>query len=260
MDSKKEKTNITGVAKSWFGKLKSTLQKSGKPKTLRDLEVKAAENPKDLRIKLQLGREYFKKQDVLNGIALYREVGEKYIEDNFSLKAIAVYKEILKYSPRSVEFNEKLGDLFLKMHMHHDAGQQYQIAAHYYQSHQDLDEAIRLTQKLLTARPKEVTPRMHLAELYFLKGDEESSLKEYERLAFNLRKEKKDWTSLAEVYEKILYRRPAERSLLKELCVFYLKLNKPAKALLKIEKYNLTKDEAFKPIYKKALEMKEKSS
>jgi len=62
---------------------------------------------------------------------------------------------------------------------------------------------------------------------------------------------------LAEVYEKILLKRPKEMQLLRELCIFYLKLKNPQKAIRKIERYKLEKDQQFKPIYEKALQLKD---
>ena len=58
-------------------------------------------------------------------------------------------------------------------------------------------------------------------------------------MARDLRKEMKDINALADVYEKILLRKPKELGLLRELCVFYLKLKNPLKAIRKIEKYKL---------------------
>jgi predicted Zn-dependent protease len=246
------------MAKGKLGDIfKGIFQSKGASGDLKALMAQAAAEPEDLRIKLQIGRIYFKQRDVEKGIAQYREVAEKYEQDEFVLKAIAIYKEILKFSPGSVEFNEKLGDLFFKVGVPADAAQQYQIVIHYYLSHRQPQEALRVCKKLVDAQPQDMAPRMKLAELYFNQGMEEESLAEYENIARHLRKEMKQLDMLADVYEKILLKRPKEMNLLRELCLFYLKLKNPQKAIRKIERYKLEKDEQFKPIYQKALQLKE---
>lgn len=236
---------------------KGLFKKTGPDSQMKDLMAQSAADPGDLRLKLQIGKLFFKKKDVTNGIATYREVAEKYVQDEFVLKAIAIYKEILKYSPGSVEFNEKLGDLFHKMDLSGDSAQQYQIVIHHHLTHQKPDDALRVCQKLVEADPSQVQHRLRLAEIYFNQGMEEESLKEYENIARKLRKEMKELDVLAEVYEKILLKRPKEMGILKELCIFYLKLKNPQKAIRKIERYQLEKDEQFRPIFKKAQELKD---
>jgi tetratricopeptide (TPR) repeat protein len=235
--------------------LKGLFQKSGPGASLKELMAKSAEDPTDLRLKLQIGKLFFREKNVKNGIEIYREVAEKYTEDNFVLKAIAIYKEILKYSPGSVEFNERLGDLFRNIGLTGDAVQQYQIVIHHHLSHHKPAEALRVGHKLVETEPKQIQHRLRLAELYFNQGMEDESLHEYERVAKKLRKELKQIDVLAEVYEKILLKRPKELGLLKELCIFYLKLENPQKAIRKIERYKLEQDGQFRPIYERALEM-----
>src|SRR5262249_42131909 len=150
----------------------------------------------------------FKKKDLRNGIAVLRDVAEHYSESGFLLKAIAIYKNILKFSPGSVEFNEKLGELYHKMGMRGDAAQQFQIVVHYYLTHHKGEEAIRAAQKLVAAEPNEFRHRLRLAEIFFNQGMQEESLKEYEKLARDLRKEMKHLDILVEVYEKILLKKP----------------------------------------------------
>lgn len=236
---------------------KGLFKKTGPEGELKEFLAMSAKDPTDMRLKIKVGELYFKKKDIRNGIAWFREVAEHYSESGFLLKAIAIYKNILKFSPGSVEFNEKLGELYAKMGMRGDASQQYQIVVHYYLTHQKGADAIRACQKLVEVEPGEPRHRLRLAEIYFNQSMQDESLKEYEKLARELRKELKHLDILVEVYEKILLKKPKEMGLLKELCVFYLKLKNPQKAMRKIEKYKLEQDEHFKPIYAKALQLKE---
>jgi tetratricopeptide (TPR) repeat protein len=236
---------------------KGLFKKAGPEGELKEFLAMSAKDPTDMRLKLKVGELYFKKKHIRNGIAWFREVAEHYTETGFLLKAIAIYKNILKFSPGSVEFNEKLGELYAKMGMRGDASQQYQIVVHYYLTHGKGADAVRACQKLVEAEPNEPRHRLRLAEIYFNQGMQDESLREYEKLARDLRKEMKHLDILVEVYEKILLKKPKEMGLLKELCIFYLKLKNPQKTMRKIEKYKLENDEQFKPIYAKALQLKE---
>ncbi|HCU24880.1 MAG TPA: hypothetical protein DF383_07675 [Deltaproteobacteria bacterium] len=235
---------------------KSLFKKAGPGQDLKEFLALSAKNPDDMRLKIKVGELYFKKKDMKNGIIWLREVAERYTESGFLLKAIAIYKNILKFSPGSVEFNERLGELYHKMGMHADASQQYRIVIHYYLTRGQGMEAVRVSQKLIETEPEAARHRLNLAEIYDNQGLQEEALREYEKLARELRQEMKQLDVLAEVYEKILLKRPKELGLLKELCVFYLKLKNPRKALRKLEKYKLEQDPQFKPIYDKAQQMK----
>lgn len=216
----------------------------------------SAQEPNDLRLKLKIGELYARKKDLSSAIPIFAEVAKAYEQEDFQLKAIAIYKNILKVSPGSVEFNEKLGDLYQKMGMNDDAAQQYQIVMQFYRNRRNFDDALQAGRKLIEAQPDQVQNRLRIAELYFNLGKQEESMSEYEKIARDLRKEMKHVDVLAEVYEKILLKKPEETGLLLDLCVFYLKLGKPQKAIAKIEKAHLEQDEKFKAVYEKALEMK----
>ncbi|MCP5468299.1 MAG: tetratricopeptide repeat protein [Deltaproteobacteria bacterium] len=251
--------NINDVIKS----VKDIFKKAGPNRDIRELMVRSAENPKDMRLKLEIGKLYFKKKDLRNAIAHYREVAENYIEDEFFLKAIAVYKEILKYSPSSVEFNEKLGDLFTKLEMGSDAAQQYQIALYYYRSHKQTEDALRIAKKLCEAEPDRHAHRVRLAELMMNSGDEEAAIQEFEKLAEKLSGKKDQLKSYAEVLEKLLVKKKQTKEqnheILQKLCRVYLELNDPDRVLTRLERLKINREAPFDALYQEAKELKSKN-
>ena len=146
-------------------KLKNLFAKSRGEGELVQLMKMSEEDPTDMRIKLKIGEIYFKKKQVDQGIAIFKEVGEHYIKEGFSLKAVAIYKNILKFSPGSVQFNEKLAELFTKLSMPEDAMTQYRIVINYYQTHQMKDDAVRVSRALVQLNPENIENRLKLAEL-----------------------------------------------------------------------------------------------
>jgi len=219
------------------------------------LEIQA--HPQDLRLKIKLAELYFKKREVSQGIALFREVAEVYLQEDFLLKAIAVYKNIIRMAPGTVEFNEKLADLYSKLGMLKDAINQYLIVIHYYQNHHDTEKMIDAAEKMVAVDPKEISSRLRLAEIYYNNGMQNKALAEYEKISQEL-KEKEGGGQiglLLEVLEKVYLRRPTDQNLLKEICILYLKKHEPNIVIKKIEKSKLEQTPEFDQIYQKAQEM-----
>jgi len=238
-------------------KLKNLFAKGRGVGELVQLMKMSEEDPTDMRIKLKIGEIYFKKKQVDQGIAIFKEVGEHYIKEGFSLKAVAIYKNILKFSPGSVQFNENLAELFTKLSMPEDAMTQYRIVINYYQTHQMKDDAVRVSRALVQLNPENIDNRLKLAELLNIYGKSEEAFAEYQLLAKDLRKDMKRLDLLVDIYEKIILKKPDEKGLLRELCIFYLKLRDPKKVLRKIERMKLKDDPEFAPIYEKALSLEQ---
>ncbi len=238
--------------KHYFEQAKAKLKELKQGSELTKYLKMAEQDPSDMRVKLKIGEMYFKQKQIDAGIKIFCEVADRYTQDGFLLKAIAVYKNILKYAPGSVQFNEKLAELFWKLSMPDDALTQFKIVINYYQTHQRKDDAIRVSLDLVKLDPNNVENRMRLAEVYSMYGKSSEALEEYQQVANQLRKEMKDLNLLIEVYEKILLKKPDEKNLLKDLCVFYLKVREPKKVLRRLEKMKLTEDPQFKSLYEKA--------
>lgn len=241
-------------------KIKNLIKKTGPQGELRELIVESTKNPADMRLRLQIGKLYFKRKDMRNGIAYYRDVAERYVEDEFYLKAIHVYKEILRYTPSMVEFNEKLGDLFLKLKLQQDATQQYQIAFYYFRNHKQLEDAERIATKMIQAEPEHASHRIKLAEILVSQGREEEAYLEYEKLAEELRKNPEELKQLTEIYEKLIAKNPQDQSKLLELCQLYLDAQLYEKLLKKLDQLKLSKEKPFLEFYQKAQQLLQKPS
>jgi tetratricopeptide (TPR) repeat protein len=192
------------------------------------------EDSLDMRVQLKIADLYMKKKDLPHATQNYQAVAEFYTKEKFHLKAIAVYKTILKLNPTDTVMNEKLGDLFRQVGLIEDAVNQYYIVAGYYDSKGMLSEATEIRRKIIEIDPANTTGRIRLAELLQSSGQTDESLHEYEEAAKILRN-KNDRSGLIEVYEKILYYRPDNAEMLKELCEIYFERREYKKALARIE-------------------------
>ena len=209
--------------------------KAGKlDKAIKEFEKLLANDPNDMRAKLKIGDIYAKKKDIQTAIKIYREVASDYSRDNFHLKAIAVYKNILKLAPTMIEINERLGDLYQKIGLDHDAINQYYIVASYDDSKGLLKEAMEIRKKILQIDPSNTTGRIRLAEMMQVEGKVDEALKEYEKAADILTK-KGDREGLIEVYEKMLYFKPENKGMLTKLCKIYFEKREFKKALRRMD-------------------------
>jgi len=245
----KKPSNILDQFKGLFKKEKSD-------KELKDLLIQVAAHPEDLRLKIRLGEIYFRNRDLQNGVAVFREIADAYLREGFVLKAVAIYKNIIRMAPGSVEFNEKLADLYQQLGMGKDAINQYLITINFYQNHGQKEKVLEAARKMVAVDPRDAGNRMRLAEIYYNQNLQDEALREYELIGAELKEQGGDQLGLLiDVLEKIFFRRPKDLNLLKEICILYLRHREPEGAVKKIEKHKLTEEGDFKKIYEKAKEM-----
>jgi tetratricopeptide (TPR) repeat protein len=96
-------------------------------------------------------------------------VGDAYAAQGFTVKGIAMYKKIAKLQP-SVDGTLKLAELYTQQGLFNDARAQYLQVAEDFMKNGDLDQAIRLFQKVLEMDPENVPMRIKLAEVYIRRG------------------------------------------------------------------------------------------
>jgi len=244
--------------KNLLDQVKGLFQKNKFDKELKEVLAATQANPQDLRLKIRLGELYFRMKDIAKGIEVFSEVAEAYTQEGFYLKAVAIYKNMIRMSPGTVLFNEKLAELYRQLGLLKDAINQHLIVIHYYQNHGEKEKILETAQKMVEVDPQDVTNRMRLAEIYFNHGLQKEALREYELIGGQLKEEGgKQLGLLIEVLEKISFRRPQDKNLLRELCILYLKNHDPESSLKKIEKNKLEKEGDFEKIYEKAREMME---
>ncbi len=133
-----------------------------------------------------------------------------------------------------IAVNEQLGDLYREIGMTKDALSQYFIVSDHYEQLREYEKVLEIRRKVVEADPSATTSRIRLAEVYQKEGKGDEALREYERVAKEL-KERKDREGLIEVYERILFQRPDQPKMLAELARTYLERGDTQKALQRIE-------------------------
>ncbi len=141
---------------------------------------------KDLTVANTIGDLYSRLGDTANAIECFKMVGDAYAAQGFTVKGIAMYKKIAKLQP-SVDGTLKLAELYTQQGLFNDARAQYLQVAEDFMKNGDLDQAIRLFQKVLEMDPENVPMRIKLAEVYIRRGKKKEAWEIFSAAAEALR-------------------------------------------------------------------------
>ena len=192
------------------------------------------EDPKDVRVWLKIGDLYAKKGAKAEATETYLKVAKFYSEQGFYLKAVAVYKQILKLDPRLVEVNLKLAELYRQLGLLSDAMQHFEMVAAFFHREGKTKEALATIRQLVDLDPENVATRIKLAELYSKEGMVDEAVKEFGRACDYLRKHSRQ-DDFIKVAERLLWHKPENLELNRELATLYLRRGDSRRALQKLQ-------------------------
>ncbi|MBA3539667.1 MAG: tetratricopeptide repeat protein [Deltaproteobacteria bacterium] len=192
------------------------------------------EDPKDVRVWLKIGDLYAKKGSKQEAIETYLKVARFYHDQGFFLKAVAVYKQILKLDPRLVEVILKLAELYRQLGLMSDAMQHFESVAAHFHREGNTKEALATVKKLVDLDPENIATRIKLAELYSKEGLVEDAANEFSNACEQLRRQARQ-DDFLKVAERLLWHKPDNNSLNRELAGLYLRRNDPRRALQKLQ-------------------------
>jgi tetratricopeptide (TPR) repeat protein len=237
------KERFEALRKKWF--------QSPSEKLLQDLLKLELDDPNDLRYKQRLAEAYYRLDRIDEAVSKYAEIAAAHEKQDFNLKAIKVYKSILKIKPQLIDINLRLAQLFAKVGLMGESANQFRIAVNHFAIRGDGEKTVALSQQLVKIDPSN-TNRHKLAEIYQSAGMVEKALEQYEILSKEYRAAK-NYDRLLQVYEMILPHKPGNKAILKDVCILYLRQQRPEKALSAMDRYKASDtDETFKSLYEKA--------
>ncbi|MFZ1159347.1 MAG: tetratricopeptide repeat protein, partial [Candidatus Sulfotelmatobacter sp.] len=126
-------------------------------------------DPKDLTVANTVGDLYSRIGESDKATECFKTVGDAYASQGFTVKAIAMYKKISKLKP-SLESVLKLAELYTQQGLFNDARAQYLQVAEEFLKSGELENAVRIFQKILEMDPENTTMRLKLAEVYVRLG------------------------------------------------------------------------------------------
>jgi len=159
-------------------------------------------DPKDLTVTNTIGDLYSRLGEADKATDCFKTVGDAYANQGFTVKAIAMYKKISKLKP-SLESVLKLAELYTQQGLFNDARAQYLQVAEEFLKSGELDNAVRIFQKILEMDPENTSMRVRLAEVYVRLGKKEEAWKIFSAAAETLRS-KGSLSGAEEVLQRML--------------------------------------------------------
>jgi tetratricopeptide (TPR) repeat protein len=141
---------------------------------------------KDLTVTNTVGDLYSRLGETTKATECFKTVGDAYASQGFTVKAIAMYKKICKLSP-SLESLLKLAELYTQQGLFNDARAQYLQVAEEFLKSGELENAVRIFQKILEMDPENSTMRIKLAEVYVRLGKKNEAWQIFSAAAESLR-------------------------------------------------------------------------
>jgi pilus assembly protein FimV len=157
---------------------------------------------KDLTVTNTVGDLYSRLGETDKATVCFKTVGDAYASQGFTVKAIAMYKKICKLQP-SLESLLKLAELYSQQGLFNDARAQYLQVAEEFLKAGELDNGVRIFQKILEMDPENSTMRVRLAEVYIRLGKKTEAWQIFSAAAESLRS-KGSLSGAEEVLQRML--------------------------------------------------------
>jgi pilus assembly protein FimV len=157
---------------------------------------------KDLTVTNTVGDLYARLGETDKATDCFKSVGDAYASQGFTVKAIAMYKKISKLKP-SLEGVLKLAELYTQQGLFNDARAQYLQVAEEFLKAGELENAVRIFQKILEMDPENVNMRVRLAEVYVRLGNKNDAWQIFSAAAETLRA-KGSLTAADELLQRML--------------------------------------------------------
>ena len=141
---------------------------------------------KDLTVLNTVGDLYARIGEADKATDCFKNVGDAYAAQGFTVKGIAMYKKIAKLKP-SLESVLKLAELYTQQGLFNDARAQYLQVAEEFLRAGELEQSVRIFQKILEMDPENVAMRVRLAEVYIRLGKKTEAWQIFSAAAETLR-------------------------------------------------------------------------
>ncbi|HJL19483.1 MAG TPA: tetratricopeptide repeat protein [Sandaracinaceae bacterium LLY-WYZ-13_1] len=191
-------------------------------------------DPSDIRTWLKIGDLYTRKGARTEAIETYGKVADRYADQGFFLKAVAVYKQILKLDPTRLDIQLKLAEMYEMLQLVSDALSTYEHVAAGYARAGKIDEALNTLQKMTELDPENIPIRIKCAEGLSKAGRTKEAADEFE-VGARLLKEQGRLDDFVKVAERLLYHRPDDTAVARELAELYLERSDPKRSLAKLQ-------------------------
>jgi tetratricopeptide (TPR) repeat protein len=213
---------------------RKAVEKGQVDKAIKEYQKIVKDDPGDVRIWLKIGDLQARQGAKSEANETYQKVANFYIEQGFYRKAVAVYKQILKLDPGLIEMNLKLAELYRQLGLLSDAMQHFEMVAAFFHREGKTTEALQTIKQLVELDPENVATRIKLAELYSREKMAAEAIDEFQKACDFLRKNNR-LDDFVKVAERLLWHKPEDLQLTRELASMYIRRNDAKRALQKLQ-------------------------
>ncbi len=186
--------------------------------------------PFRVRVMQKLGELYLRAEREAEAIDAFLRVGLYYLEQEMLPKASATFKHILKLEPHHWKTHEHLAEVYLKEERLTEAVDEYRWISRYFYQEGDLERAAQYRYKIIELQPENIVQYVKLAEILIEAKRPNEAIVQFE-LALELLEERRYWSDLIKVADRLLYLSPHHLYALKLSARIHLENNSPMKAL-----------------------------
>jgi tetratricopeptide (TPR) repeat protein len=192
------------------------------------------DDPTDTRTWLKLAEIHVRRGEIGDARDIYLRTAELYVAQGFVPKAITVYKSVLKLTPGMPHVRERLADAYRQLGMISDALRELGLAADEHQRLGRAVESLPALRRIVGLHPDNVGSRVRLAETASQIGAIDEAVHELRQAAAQLRQQGR-MDEFVRVSERLLFHRPHDVAVARELAAAYIARKNPRLALAKLQ-------------------------
>jgi tetratricopeptide (TPR) repeat protein len=178
-------------------------QKGAQDRALKEYEQLLKLDPRDAKLRLEVGDAHRRWGQVEEAMAAYRRVAEQYTAEGFDARAVAVYKQIQSLDPTGHGAFEPLAELYQRMGLASEAISALQAAADAHAREGNKRHALDLLRRMVALDPTHTTNRIKVADLLRQEGLLDESAAEYESACTELERQG-ETEAMGRVLERLL--------------------------------------------------------
>jgi tetratricopeptide (TPR) repeat protein len=182
-------------------------QKGAKEKALKEFGKLLKLDPRDSKVRLEMGDTHRRWGQVDEAIEAYSSVADQFMQEGFDARAVAVFKQIQNLQPNTFSYYEPLAELYQRMGLTAEAIGCLESAAESYREAGQKQEALGLLRKMAAIDPSNTNSRIKVADLLQQEGMEEEAVSEYDAVVAELELQG-DTETAAKLFERILEIQP----------------------------------------------------
>lgn len=199
----------------------------------REYQAIVEHDPKDVRAWLMLADSLARTGDRAGAVSRYQQVADFYASSREFQKALAVYRQVLNLDPSRLDIHYKCAQLNMEVGRVHDAIASFESIAQSQLQSGRVAEALQTYRTIADADPTVVSKRLRLAELYSREKMVDEAVEAFRQAAAVLLEAGRH-SDYVRVAERLVYHKPDERDVVRELARVYLHLGDARRALMKL--------------------------